>query len=65
MEARLLDSSRSALHVIRCNGEELSQMVKKGDFVIVVLKVDINKKNFAEMIPMVPTRGLRKPLDII
>ena len=50
--------------MICCNGKELSQMVEKGDFGIVVLK-DFNEKNFAAMIPMVLIRGVRKPLDII
>ena len=40
-------------------------MVGKGDFDIVALKEDLNKKSFAEMIPVVLIRGLRKLLGII
>ena len=40
-------------------------MVGKGDFGIVVLKADLNEKKFAEMIPMVLIRRLRKPLGIV
>ena len=39
-------------------------MVGKGDFGIVVMK-DLFEKNFAEKIPLLYIRRLRKPLGII
>ena len=40
-------------------------MVEKGDFGILVLKEDLDEKNFAELILMVLNKGLRKTLGII
>ena len=65
MAAHLLNSSCFALHMICCNVSELSEMVGKGDFGIVVLEEGLNEKNFAEIIPMLHIRRLRKPLEII
>ena len=43
--------------MICCNGEELSQIVERRDFDIVVLKDDLREEIFAELIPMVHIRG--------
>ena len=56
MAACLLNDSYSIIHMIFCNCKELSQMVEKGDFGIVVIK-DLIEKNLAEMIPMLHTEG--------
>ena len=55
----------SVLHMICCNSEELSQMVRKGVFGSVIMNEDLSEKNFAKMTTMLHNRGQRKYLGLI